>query len=196
MIIGREFAWAHLPKAGGEMTHAMFEVFPELIESADPVHTIEQHRSFVDHGAAVVGRRRVLNIRRLPAWMLSLHQWRAVNGFEPEHRPTSMVSPLAIARSSIADDFLARYCPVGGPQIDLWIRTENMVTDFVEFIRRHAEVNPARMEALQALPRINEMAYEKSIHRWFSLAHLDLMYLNNPRWAALERAVYGNLVDE
>ena len=46
--------------------------------------------------------------------------------------------------------------------------------------------------ALRALPRVNELAYDKRIDHWFTSAHIRLMYLRNPNWAAVEAAVYGD----
>ena len=35
MVIGKEFAWAHLPKTGGDTTRTLFEAFPGLVQFAD-----------------------------------------------------------------------------------------------------------------------------------------------------------------
>lgn len=195
MVIGEKFAWAHLAKAGGEMTHALFQVFPEAIEFADPPQTVAQHTAFQDRPDEIAGKQRVLNIRRLPSWMLSFHVWKSIVGLLPDFERSPMLSPQQIAESNAADAFLVRYMPPDDPKVDVWIRTENMIEDFLAFMRTQAEVSEEREEAVRQLPRVNELVYDKAIDHWFSAAHVRLMYLRNPVWAAVERAVYGNTAD-
>lgn len=191
MIIGRDFVWAHLAKAGGEMTHAMFNVFPDLVEFADPPHTVVQHTSFDDRAEQLVGKQRVLNIRRLPSWMLSFHVWKSMRGLLPDFEPSPMLSPHQMADSNVADEFLARYRPPQGG-IDVWLRTDRLIDDFLAFAARHTEVTDAQREAVHALPRVNELVYDKAIDHWFTSAHIRLMYLRNPNWAAVEARVYDD----
>jgi hypothetical protein len=192
MVIGRKFAWAHLAKAGGEMTHALFNVFPEVIEFADGAHTVAQHTAFEDRLEHVDGKRRVLNIRRLPSWMLSFHVWKSVKGLLPDFEGSPMLSPHQIANSGVADAFLNRYRQPDNPKIDVWLRTEHLIDDFLAFIGDHTEVTPAQLEAVHQLPRVNELAYDKALDHWFTSAHIELMYVRNPAWAAVEAAVYGD----
>lgn len=192
MVIGKDFTWAHLAKAGGEMTHALFKLFPEVIEFADKAHTVAQHTAFEDRPDQVAGKQRILNIRRLPSWMLSFHIWKSIVGLLPDFEQSPMLSPHQIAESNVADAFLARYLQPDGPQIDVWLRTEHIIDDFLAFIGNHAEVTPDKEQAARQLPRVNELVYDKAIDHWFTSAHLKLMYLNNPEWAAVELAVYGD----
>jgi hypothetical protein len=191
MIIGRDFVWAHLAKAGGEMTHTLFNVFPEAIEFADEIHTLAQHTAFDDRAEQLAGKRRVLNIRRLPSWMLSFHVWKAVRGLHPDFESAPMMSPHEMADTNVADAFLARYRPPEGG-IDVWIRTEHLIDDFLAFIGQHTDVTDQHRETVRALPRVNDMVYDKKIDHWFTSAHLRLMYLRNPAWATVEAAVYGD----
>jgi len=173
------------------MTHAMFQVFPELIEFADPPHTVEQHTSFDDRAEQLAGKQRVLNIRRLPSWMLSFHVWKSMMGLLPDFRTSPMLSPHQMADSKVADAFLARYRPPQGG-IDVWLRTERLIDDFLAFVSPRIEVTDERREALRALPRVNELVYDKRADHWFTSAHIRLMYLRNPQWTAVETAVYGD----
>jgi len=173
------------------MTHAMFNLFPELIEFADPAHTVEQHTAFQDRAEQLVGKQRVLNIRRLPSWMLSFHVWKSMRGLLPDFKPSPMLSPHEIADSNVADAFLARYRPPKGG-IDVWLRTDRLIDDFLAFVARHIELTDERREAVWALPRVNELVYDKQIDHWFTSAHIRLMYLRNPAWTSVEMAVYGN----
>jgi hypothetical protein len=191
MVSGKDFVWAHLAKAGGEMTHALFNIFPEVIEFADESHTVAQHTAFQDRKDEVSGKVRVLNIRRLPSWMLSFHIWKSIEGLLPDFQPSPMLSPHQIAESNVADAFLGRYLQPDEPPIDVWLRTEHIIEDFLGFIGRHTEVTPAQTEAIEGLPRVNELVYDKAMDHWFTSAHIALMYRNNPRWAATEREIYG-----
>lgn len=195
MVIGRDFAWAHLAKAGGEMTHALFQVFPEVIEFSDPAQTVEQHTAFQDRPDQVGDRKRILNIRRLPSWMLSFHVWKSMVGLLPDFEKAPMRSPHEIAESNVADAFLMRYMSPDQPKIDVWIRTEHMIDDFLAFIGDYADVTPERAEEVRDLPRVNEVSYDKQVDHWFTSAHVSLMYARNPIWAAVERAVYGSTAD-
>lgn len=173
------------------MTHALFNVFPEVIEFADGVHTVEQHTGFDDRSEQVAGKKRVLNIRRLPSWMLSFHVWKAVNGLLPDFKPSPMLSPHEMADSNVADAFLARYRPPEGG-IDVWLRTDRLIDDFLAFIQQYTDVTDAQLEAVRQLPRVNELVYDKAIDHWFTSAHIRLMYLRNPAWATAEAAAYGD----
>ena len=42
LLVGERFVWAHLPKAGGDATAAMFRLFPHLIVHADDTGTNPQ----------------------------------------------------------------------------------------------------------------------------------------------------------
>ena len=195
MVIGKDFAWAHLAKAGGEMTHALFRLFPEVIEFADPAETVAQHTAFQDRPDEVEGKRRVLNIRRLPKWMLSFHVWKSVVGVLPDFEKGPMLSPHQIATSNVADAFLIRYMQPEEPKVDVWIRTENMIDDFLALIGGYVELTPEKEAEVRNAPRVNEVSYDKVVEHWFSSAHIRLMYLRNPIWAAVERAVYGGTAD-
>ncbi len=79
MVIGRGFVWGHMPKTAGDATRALFALLPHLVEHVDP-HTywkkhdpfsVREREAHVDLSTA---RRRILNIRRLPAWMWSYAQ--------------------------------------------------------------------------------------------------------------------------
>lgn len=177
------------------MTHALFQVFPEVIEFSDPAQTVEQHTAFQDRPDQVGDRKRILNIRRLPSWMLSFHVWKSMVGLLPDFEKAPMLSPHEIAESNVADAFLMRYMSPDQPKIDVWIRTEHMIEDFLAFIGDYVDLTSEREEEVRNLPRVNEVSYDKQVDHWFTSAHIRLMYVRNPIWAAVERAVYGGTAD-
>ena len=56
--------WAHMLKAGGDATLAMFEAIPRLIVYADPPNSTARHILFAERETALAGNSVLLNIRR------------------------------------------------------------------------------------------------------------------------------------
>jgi hypothetical protein len=134
MVIGDTFAWGHLPKTGGEATRKMFGLFPGLVRFSDPVDTYEQHTPFIDREAEVRGKLLALNIRRLPAWVLSREQHKARWGIWPDRKPLPMDPPEQLAVSSFPDYRLNTFLLDGRFHIDRWLRMENLASDFLSLI--------------------------------------------------------------
>src|SRR6185503_7074059 len=72
MVITERFAWAHLPKTAGDATAQMFAAVPGLVLYQAPLDSNEKHDGFWVHADAIEGKLRVMNIRRLPSWILSI----------------------------------------------------------------------------------------------------------------------------
>jgi hypothetical protein len=124
--------------------------------------------------------------------MLSFQVWKATKGLAPKYEASPMLSPHQIADSDAADFFLARYRAPEDPRVDVWLRTEHLVDDFLAFVRPRTDVAETHIEQIRQLPRVNELVYDKALNHWFTSAHVRLMYLRNPAWAAVEKAVYGD----
>ena len=67
MVIGDKFAWAHIPKTGGDSTNLLFRELGN--DSLRFIDGPEKHNSFSREG--ITGRDRISNIRRLPALLKS-----------------------------------------------------------------------------------------------------------------------------
>src|SRR5437867_2298871 len=124
MVIGDKFAWGHLPKTGGEAARTMFGLFPELVRFSDPWDSYEQHTSFREREAQVSGTQRALNIRRLPAWVISREQHKARWGLWPDQKPMPMDPPEQLAESAFPDHRLNSFLDGGRFKIDRWLRME------------------------------------------------------------------------
>ena len=85
MVIGKEFAWAHIPKTGGCTTLALFEMFPELLEHTDPSSSNSKHSLFRDRENELEGKMLVGTIRRLPEWMLDRAMHETLEGVWPDY---------------------------------------------------------------------------------------------------------------
>src|SRR5436309_2473561 len=144
MVIGERFAWGHLPKTGGDATLALFRLFPELIARADDRGTNRKHDAFAEHEEEIRGKVLVLNIRRLPSWMLSLAHHEARHGLYPDYQPLRMPSRDEIAERTCADEMLRQFTARGATRIDRWLRTEHLRQDFLGFITEITQLSKER----------------------------------------------------
>jgi len=191
MIIGKTFAWGHVPKTGGDATLARFRLFPELILHADASDTNDKHHPFHFRPEQTEGKQLVLNIRRLPAWNLShaLHEARA--GLYPDYRPLPLATAEEIAERSLADHVLGDFTNLGRVSIDRWLRMEHLDEDVLAFVGELADVSEARRSAVLAIGSVNAYQYNRDFWRWFTPQQVARMYEHNPVWASIERRVYG-----
>ncbi|MGZ4360064.1 MAG: hypothetical protein ACXVZP_10690 [Gaiellaceae bacterium] len=194
MVIGETFAWAHMPKAGGDATAAMFELFPELVLSADERTSYAKHITFAQRSSDVEGKRRLLNIRRLPSWVLSLSMAMNRHGLYPEFEPIAMLSPHEMALSLHPDRMLSPFLEGGRAEVDRWFRMESLAEDFLAFVSELVGVDGERRRAVLNLGPVNLAGYDHELDHWFDEGHVARMYATNPLWAQIEERVYGKLL--
>jgi hypothetical protein len=192
MVIGEKFAWGHLPKTGGEATRTMFDLFPELIVFADPVRTLEQYTSFKDRQEMVAGKQLVLNIRRLPAWILSHENHKARIPAYPHPKPDPISSPEQMASSTLPDQCLSNFTDNGRLSIDRWLRMESLAEDLLELVMQLTNVTDDRRQRVLRIDHSNSLDYDHDPHHWFTRDRLERLYRNNPNWSTVEQAVYGD----
>jgi hypothetical protein len=193
VVIGERFAWAHLPKTGGDTTRTLFELFPGLVSFADPGDTNDKHRAFHECPDLVRGKRLAMNFRRLPAWVLSRAHHVAREGLWPEYRPRPLPAAAELAASDLPDRRLEHFAFRGRPRVERWLRLEYLRGDFLLFAAVLTDVTPSLERRVHALPALDVGDYERDPSAWFSHEQLATMYERNPRWAALETALYGDL---
>ena len=85
MIIGERFVWGHLVKTGGDSTARLFQLFPALVVHCDSANDNHKHDPFGARPEEVRGKVLVLNIRRLPSWVLSYAHHVAQFGGYPDY---------------------------------------------------------------------------------------------------------------
>jgi hypothetical protein len=195
MVIGERFAWAHLPKTGGDTTRGLFELFPGLIRHADPSDTNAKHDTFHDRREAIAGKTLAMNFRRLPEWVLSRAHHVSREGLWPQYRPQPMPAAQALAESSLPDERLLHFTRFGRIHIDHWLRLEHLREDFLDFVAGLVTVTPEQRRSVLELPPADVASYDRDLRRWFTAGQLHTLYEANPRWAALERELYGDLID-
>ena len=195
MVIGQRFAWAHLPKAAGTTTDQMFRLFPELVEFADPQEGDEKHATFPARRRMVQGRLLAMNLRRLPAWVISRANYVATRGVWPDYEPIPMPSAEELIESSFPDSRILLYTGDGRFEIDRWIRSERLAEDFLRFVSEFTDVDDERAGAVAAIAPANVEEYERRVEAWFTPEQVQILYESNPVWARLEAEVYGGLHD-
>ena len=193
MVITDQFAWAHMPKTGGDATTEMLQSVPGLVRFADPPESNDKHMPFFGREDEIAGRLLVMNIRRLPAWSLSGAHHRARHGEFPDYSPRPLRTPDEMADSTDAEDLLRWMTDHGRFAVDRWLRAEALAEDLLGLLAElRLDSSEARRRIL-AVGRVNAGAYDHGLVERLSAAQVRRMYERNPTWAAVERRVYGGL---
>jgi hypothetical protein len=192
VVVTKTFVWAHLPKAAGNTVTTVFDLFPEIIEYADPIESRDKHAWFRDRPDLVAGRQRVLCIRRLPTWQLSYSVFKSRHGLKPDWKPLPMDSREHMITSRDGDRHLGPFVESGRVWPDRWIRVEHLVDDLLALLDEHADVTPKkRKEILAMKPKNVGLNYERDLGAWFTDAMIGQMYDHNPLWQRAEELAYG-----
>lgn len=194
MVVGERFAWAHLPKTGGDTTRELFQLFAGLVTFADPGDTNEKHATFRARRDLVAHKKLAMNIRRLPAWALSRAQHLTREGVYPDYTPLALATPAEIAASDLPDVRLEHFTDHWRLEIDAFLRLEHLREDFLGFVRAFVEVTPEMERRVHEHPARDVADYDHDLASWFSADDLATIYERNPRWAALEEELYGGLL--
>jgi hypothetical protein len=194
VVIAEQFAWAHLPKAGGDATHAMLTAVPGLMLSASTVDSNDKHDAFWQHEDEIAGKLRVMNIRRLPSWSLSAAHHRATSGLWPDFEPLPMRTVEEMVTNRGPDDLL-RWM-TDGPRlpVDRWLRAECLADDVLDLLEELGLRTAEAERAVRSVPWKGK-PYDHRVESTFGAEDVRRMYEHNPGWAAIEREVYGGLYE-
>jgi hypothetical protein len=193
VVTGRRFAWAHLPKTGGDATCSMLLGVPGLVQFADRLESNDKHMPFFGREAEVAGKLLAMNIRRLPAWALSGAHHKARHGVHPDYQPASLETFDEISSRTDADDLLRWMTDHGRFRIDRWLRAERLEEDVLKLLEDLGELTPRARAAVLAVGRVNEGGYARELALEFTDAQIARLYALNPVWAETERRVYGDV---
>jgi hypothetical protein len=196
VIIGERFVWAHLPKAGGDATHAMLSSVPGLVQFADPLDSNDKHLPFFAREEQLHGKLIVMNIRRLPSWALSAAEHRSRHGVYPDFRPGPRASADEIAGMLDADNLLAWMTDHGRIAVDHWLRMEVLEQDVLHLLATLGVLSAEARAGVAQVGRRNASSYVRDIRARLSDEQVRRLYENNPQWASIERRVYGALMDD
>jgi len=197
VIVGRTWAWGHIPKTGGDATRAMVTALGLDVELT-PAAEREKHSPFGTH-LDPDGKDRIYaaNIRRLPAWTISVLVHRRVFGWFPPDASPRAVSVEEAIEGGWGDERLGLLTNDGRTAVNRWLRTEVLASDLLRLL---AEVEPVdvlareqRRQRLSSFPRVNAMTYDHDLRQWFTRAQVDALYAKNPQWVDIEDRIYGRV---
>jgi hypothetical protein len=194
VVIAERFVWAHLPKTGGDATSAMLAAVPGLVRFADPPDSNDKHLPFFAREEQLSGKLRVMNIRRLPTWTVSAANHRARHGIHPEYRPLPLETPDEMTGKTDADDLLRWMTDHERLAVDRWLRAERLEEDVLRLLDELRVLTPAVVRSVREVGELNVGDYDRDLRGWFTPDQVDRLYRRNPRWAAAELEVYGDLV--
>jgi len=202
MIVGDKFVWLHFPKCAG---HAVDQALKSVLRGRTDVafdvadrtgwHDSLEERQRRDPSLVVDDRAVICGFRRLPYWMLSrVH-------YEASRPPYLSATRGMLCRGEFfhqngqigkADDYALHY----DAKVERWIRTEHLAEDF----ERHfsdilgSHLAKAAMRKVRRIVNGTRLNYIRSLDYHFTPDELARLYDANPTWAALERALYGDLL--
>lgn len=194
MVITEHFVWAHMGKTGGDATQEMLEAVPGLVEWAHPSDTNAKHDPFALHAAAISGRLRVMNIRRLPAWVLSSAHHMRTHGPWPDGQRHYMPTADEMVEDIYADYMLRRMSD--GPRfpVQRWLRQEHLTDDVAALLEQFGQLTEAARQGIASVP-YRAKGYDHDLESTFTAEQIRRMYRLNPGWAEVERKVYGDLYE-
>jgi hypothetical protein len=192
MVITGRFAWAHLPKCGGDATARMFGAVPGLVEFADLADSDDKHLPFFAREAEIGGRLRVMNIRRLPDWVLSAAQHRARHGLAPDYRPQPLAAAGEMTETSDPDDLLRWMTDHDRLDVQRWLRVESLERDVLALLEEVGALDERARAAVHGVGRVNVGAYRERPEDVFTPDQIARLYELNPRWAEIERSAYDD----
>ena len=82
------------------------------------------------------GKLLAMNLRRLPAWVLSRAHHAAREGVWPDYRPVPMPSAGELAESTLPDQRLEHFAFRGPLRVERWLRLEHLREDFLALVVR------------------------------------------------------------
>ncbi len=200
MIITSKLAWYHLPKTAGTTTEKLFRASGIPLLWNDPQDSPVKHLPPYEHPRTLDlplhECQHVVNFRRLPSWLLSnyhhkIKKMRLDIPFDP------------VAKGFFWRDRIGEWLPA-----DWWLerfsvnenwsilRVEHIKQDFLDCLTLNQPINCFSSLRVHFVPSMNQNSYKKNLSEWFSLSDLNQLYETNPRWATLEKHVYGRLLSD
>lgn len=198
MIVTENLLWSHLPKTAGTTTDLLFQRTGLPLLWRDSQSSPSKHLPFEEHfelpASLSLPRLRVINFRRLPWWLLSAHHHKILSmEITPESAPLAdgLFYRHQLKAWLPADWWLDRF---GVDEQWTFLRVEHLKSDFLQLLKCHQPVGlRSRFRILLTRAR-NRHVYNRQLSSWFSSLQLQSIYAANPRWAVIERRLYGDLL--
>jgi hypothetical protein len=202
MIVTDDFSWGHMPKTAGDATSAFFiNSIPDKIIFADPDDN-NKHAPFSERIDLIKDKKLILNIRRLPNFILSFIYHHLFTGgistvpdkaayFDKNYKlylpPPYSVQNQPETLSTLGDWMIDYY--VANFNIDYWLRCENIQSDFLNLVNKFYSIDEQIIKFTKTKTSLNN--YNKDPLAHFTTEEIKTIYENNPKWAAIERVVYN-----
>lgn len=202
MIIGKSFAFAHIPKTGGDALLQYFKLLPDLLETWDDVDSPRKHEPFAARPGALEKPILLLCLRNHVAWALSMLH-------ELQRQPTMLARHKLDGSRVFETDYLFDHVlPAVGPDVQLapflkgvdpaklyWLRCEHLKSDFLKFVRTHlrdlTEEETDRIIDCLGAPK-GRLQYTHGVDDVFDAAYIQRLQRENPLWCYVEGWVYSD----
>ena len=199
MVIGEKFIWMHIGKTGGDATHAYFSYFKNILKlEIDDTTQHRKHQALFERGVNHEGKLLILNIRRLPYFILSqVHHHSMQNKIDFVNDIIYSLEKTinGYAIGTLANYYINFYTKNGSLKIDRWFRCEYLLDDFADFIMEYVDIPRDKLiTKLSKIPTKVRLVYALDLNYYWEPKHLKLMYENNPLWTVIEEQCYGNLL--
>ncbi len=201
MIITNKFAWGHFQKTGGTTIGRLFEnLFKENIVYADSEFKHEKHDTFKvkSEKGVIVPDIRILNIRRLPEWVVSF-LWFSERCTNIEYKKDNYYKGTILDRefgkaqdkiiSRNIDEYLKSY--FDKPITD-FIRMEYLNEDFISVFGKYINILDDQKRKIKNA--FYGQGHYNKFEKYFNEKEIKQMYIDCPFWAKIEKQVYGNLL--
>jgi hypothetical protein len=198
MIITDQLQWHHLPKTAGTSTDHLFELSGLPLLWRDEQGSPDKHLPAADRrqvaALLIDSRINVLNIRRLPLWLLS--------NYQHKHTFMGLDLPFEHVRAGMfyrhhqeewlpADWWMERFAVREDWE---FLRVEQLKADFLHLLGRYQPIGVRARIAIALSGSRNRNRYRKDPRTWFGAEDLRAVYGRNPLWARIEQRIYGNLL--
>jgi hypothetical protein len=179
-----------MPKTAGDATFCMLTAVPGLVTFADGLDSHDKHMPFFGRESEVAGKLLVMNIRRLPNWVLSGAHHRATHGLYPDYRPLPLQAAEELCVQTDPDDLLRWMTDHNRYRVARWVRAEALQDDVLSLLAELGVADEIAREAVGSVGRVNEGSYDRDVDAFFTGEQIATMYDRNPGWAAAERRAY------
>jgi hypothetical protein len=199
VIITEHLQWFHLPKTAGTTTDELFLRSGVPLLWRDSQASAAKHLPASEHPEASAllreDRRNVINIRRLPDWLLSNYQHKTQRmglrlDFEPvrqgyfyRHRQQEWLP---------ADWWLTRFAVDDDWQ---FLRVEHLKPDFLRLVQTQEAVGLRGRLAISLTTARNRTRYARGAQSSFTPGDVASMRRTNPLWARFQARLYEDHPD-
>lgn len=213
MIVGETYAWAHIGKTGGDATHKLFTCVPDLTiendiivgEKAEQGNLIGIKHDTFQHRGIGNDKLLILNIRRLPSWVLSICHHNVKHKPESARQSDCEIIRYTVEKGTLppgdllceakwADEMLDRYTDEGKLKIGRWFRMEYLRNDIINFLSTLRALKDDEIKCILNTGTKKPMMYNHDPDVYFSNSQLYRLRQNNPKWSEIERKCYLKLI--